>query len=75
MYSIVEHFRLVLGNVSSIVCQYRTELCQFSGYKILPGHGKRYVRLDGKVRIIGGSTEVGIWWCAGRGVGRPYDMI
>ncbi|XP_039262245.1 large ribosomal subunit protein eL24-like [Styela clava] len=27
----------------------RTELCQFSGLKIYPGHGKRFARLDGKV--------------------------
>merc|ERR1739838_1300520 len=26
----------------------RTELCQFSGLKIYPGHGKRYFRVDGK---------------------------
>merc|ERR1712002_358753 len=26
----------------------RTELCQFSGLKIYPGHGKRYFRTDGK---------------------------
>merc|ERR1712241_62711 len=26
----------------------RTELCQFSGLKIYPGHGKRYYRTDGK---------------------------
>lgn len=28
---------------------FRTELCQFSGLKIYPGHGKRYARIDGKV--------------------------
>ncbi|XP_031569042.1 60S ribosomal protein L24-like [Actinia tenebrosa] len=27
----------------------KLELCNYSGYKIYPGHGKRYVRLDGKV--------------------------
>ncbi|XP_067051062.1 large ribosomal subunit protein eL24-like [Acropora muricata] len=27
----------------------KLELCNFSGYKIYPGHGKRYCRLDGKV--------------------------
>jgi len=26
----------------------RTELCQFSGFKIYPGHGKKYVRIDSK---------------------------
>uniref|UniRef100_A0A3Q0SV50 Large ribosomal subunit protein eL24 n=1 Tax=Amphilophus citrinellus TaxID=61819 RepID=A0A3Q0SV50_AMPCI len=25
------------------------ELCSFSGYKIYPGHGRRYARIDGKV--------------------------
>ncbi|XP_071954855.1 large ribosomal subunit protein eL24-like [Antedon mediterranea] len=27
----------------------KLELCNYSGYKIQPGHGKRYARIDGKV--------------------------
>merc|ERR1719365_226856 len=27
----------------------KVELCSFSGYKIYPGHGKRMVRVDGRV--------------------------
>lgn len=27
----------------------KIELCSFSGYKIYPGHGKRMVKIDGKV--------------------------
>ncbi|XP_037383071.1 60S ribosomal protein L24-like [Talpa occidentalis] len=27
----------------------KVELCSFSGYKIYPGHGRSYVRRDGKV--------------------------
>nr|ACI67183.1 60S ribosomal protein L24 [Salmo salar] len=27
----------------------KVELCSFSGYKIYPGHGVRYARIDGKV--------------------------
>nr|CAB3265711.1 60S ribosomal protein L24-like [Phallusia mammillata] len=30
----------------------RTELCQFSGLKIYPGHGKRYARIDGKTFFL-----------------------
>ncbi|KAK2507305.1 hypothetical protein MC885_009861 [Smutsia gigantea] len=26
----------------------KVELCSFSGYKIYPGHGRRYARTDGK---------------------------
>lgn len=26
----------------------KLELCNFSGYKIYPGHGKRFIRIDGK---------------------------
>ena len=26
----------------------KTEVCQFSGFKIYPGHGKRFVRIDSK---------------------------
>uniref|UniRef100_A0A5F8HJH1 Large ribosomal subunit protein eL24 n=1 Tax=Monodelphis domestica TaxID=13616 RepID=A0A5F8HJH1_MONDO len=29
--------------------RFRVELCSFSGYKIYPGHGRRYARTDGKV--------------------------
>lgn len=57
MSIVVDNVRLFLGNVCAFVCHYRTELCQFSGYKILPGHGKRYIRLDGKVRISEESVE------------------
>ncbi|XP_065906331.1 large ribosomal subunit protein eL24-like [Dysidea avara] len=36
----------------------KTELCQFSGYRIAPGHGKRFVRIDGKVlTFLNGKTE------------------
>uniref|UniRef100_A0A8C5Q9C4 Large ribosomal subunit protein eL24 n=1 Tax=Leptobrachium leishanense TaxID=445787 RepID=A0A8C5Q9C4_9ANUR len=27
----------------------KVELCSFNGHKIYPGHGRRYVRTDGKV--------------------------
>merc|ERR1712048_679580 len=32
-----------MGNI-----RMKLELCNFSGYKIYPGHGKRMIRLDGK---------------------------
>uniref|UniRef100_H2Y4P2 Large ribosomal subunit protein eL24 n=1 Tax=Ciona savignyi TaxID=51511 RepID=H2Y4P2_CIOSA len=36
----------------------RTELCQFSGLKIYPGHGKRYIRIDGKgFNLLSGECE------------------
>merc|ERR1712036_212691 len=36
----------------------RTEICQFSGLKIYPGHGKAYVRFDGKkIPLINGKCE------------------
>lgn len=31
---------------------FRLELCNYSGLKIYPGHGKRVVKVDGKVRLI-----------------------
>ena len=63
MYIVVDSLRLFIGCFCAFVCQYRIELCQFSGYKILPGHGKRYVRLDGKVSISKEDLS-GISWCA-----------
>merc|ERR1712158_275902 len=37
----------------------RSELCQFSGLKIFPGHGKTFVKADGKrVHLINGKSEV-----------------
>jgi large subunit ribosomal protein L24e len=36
----------------------RLELCNFSGFKIYPGHGKLFVRGDSKVfRFINGKSE------------------
>ncbi|XP_002732640.1 large ribosomal subunit protein eL24-like [Saccoglossus kowalevskii] len=36
----------------------KVELCFFSGYKIYPGHGKKYARIDGKVfQFINGKSE------------------
>ncbi|KAI3356358.1 hypothetical protein L3Q82_017574, partial [Scortum barcoo] len=32
-----------------LVAIMKVELCSFSGYKIYPGHGRRYARIDGKV--------------------------
>ena len=63
MYIVVDSLRLFIGCFCAFVCQCRIELCQFSGYKILPGHGKRYVRLDGKVSINKKDLS-GISWCA-----------
>ena len=40
----------------------RTELCNFSGYKIHPGRGKRVVRTDGKVSIRFIMLRVGEEW-------------
>merc|ERR1711915_996550 len=31
------------------VVKMKIELCSYSGYKIYPGHGKRMVRVDGRV--------------------------
>merc|ERR1712157_171430 len=36
----------------------RSEICQFSGLTIYPGHGKTYIRADGKqVILINGKSE------------------
>merc|ERR1712146_584071 len=34
---------------SSFEMVVKTELCQYSGFRIYPGHGKKYVRLDQKM--------------------------
>merc|ERR1712189_116374 len=36
----------IKGTLSIIM---KLELCNFSGYKIYPGHGKRFIRIDGKL--------------------------
>ena len=38
-------FLFLMYNVSFI----RIDLCNYSGYKMYPGHGKRFIRLDGKL--------------------------
>jgi large subunit ribosomal protein L24e len=36
----------------------KVELCHFSGYKIYPGHGKRYSKVDGKAfNFLNGKCE------------------
>merc|ERR1712018_1021670 len=36
----------------------RTQLCQFSAMKIYPGHGKNFIRYDGKrIVLINGKSE------------------
>ena len=49
-------FRCVLmcsewSNSGNLPCYFpfRIELCNFSGQKILPSRGKKYIRVDGKV--------------------------
>merc|ERR1712168_1717671 len=34
---------------ASSILKMKLELCNFSGYKIYPGHGKRFIRIDGKL--------------------------
>ena len=37
---------------------FRLEICNFSGYKIYPGHGKTFVRLDSRTfRLLNGKNE------------------
>uniref|UniRef100_A0A674PEG3 Large ribosomal subunit protein eL24 n=2 Tax=Takifugu rubripes TaxID=31033 RepID=A0A674PEG3_TAKRU len=41
-----------------LVAAMKVELCSFSGYKIYPGHGRRYARIDGKVfQFLNGKCE------------------
>ncbi|KAG0726542.1 Intraflagellar transport protein 57 [Chionoecetes opilio] len=40
------------GCSQGTACVYRLQLCNFSGYKIQPGHGKTMVRTDGKVYVF-----------------------
>merc|ERR1712053_7955 len=51
-------YRRTLKNLPKGDQKMRTEICQFSGLKIFPGHGKIYVRADGKkVHLINGKSE------------------
>ncbi|KAJ3281922.1 hypothetical protein BCR33DRAFT_762043 [Rhizoclosmatium globosum] len=49
----------ILGANPSIFFQnYRTEICNFSGFKIYPGHGKTYIKADSRsYRLINGKCE------------------
>merc|ERR1711936_66105 len=38
-----------MGTKQSSYFTMKLELCNFSGYKIYPGHGKTYIRIDGKL--------------------------
>merc|ERR1711970_626209 len=46
-----------MGECSSTMVV-KTDLCNYSGFKIYPGHGKRYIRLDQKMfTFINGKVE------------------
>merc|ERR1712146_418510 len=47
-----------MGVCSKFTMVVKTELCNYSGFKIYPGHGKKYVRMDQKMlTFITGKTE------------------
>jgi hypothetical protein len=46
----------------------KTDVCYFSELKIFPGHGSKFVRKDGKVRVCRIARAVCVWrwlwaWC------------
>merc|ERR1711943_46376 len=44
-------------SLSSLKMVVKTELCNYSGFRIFPGHGKKFVRLDQKMfTFITGKT-------------------
>ena len=50
----------------------KTDTCSFSEMKIYPGHGSRYVRRDGQVRVLTGPCPLVpsvLWVRAGGGCG------
>jgi hypothetical protein len=44
------------------VVVFRTDLCSFSGFKIYPGHGRRFIRGDSKVGVSDIVVEI-VSWC------------
>ncbi len=48
----------------------RLELCHYSGYKIYPSKGRKYIRVDGKVGAIVQNTVVN-----GKGVQRRRHVL
>lgn len=53
---VIQHISLLsdgaVGWTNSLCFFARIELCHFSQQKIYPSRGKKYVRIDGKVRIM-----------------------
>ncbi|XP_072470243.1 large ribosomal subunit protein eL24 isoform X1 [Notamacropus eugenii] len=49
VYKNPSHSPLFLFAIFLPLTAMKVELCSFSGYKIYPGHGRRYARTDGKV--------------------------
>ena len=59
----------------------RTDTCTFSNFRIYPGHGVTYIRVDGKVNpfiiifcslhsVRGVNLRIGVWVCGGRWTAR-----
>ena len=53
-------FIIIYFFINSLTIFYRIELCSFSGYKIYPGHGKKVVKVDGRVIIY--VTKPTMWF-------------
>ncbi|KAJ3238120.1 60S ribosomal protein L24 [Chytriomyces hyalinus] len=48
----------MLDGLDDVRWMVRTEICNFSGFKIYPGHGKTYIRVDNRsYRFLNGKSE------------------
>lgn len=57
-FVVVIHVIISFRSFQLPVSNMKIELCSYSGYKIYPGHGKRIVKVDGRVfQFLNGKCE------------------
>ncbi|GAB0497671.1 hypothetical protein MMPV_009008 [Pyropia vietnamensis] len=53
----------------------KTEVCQYSGFRIYPGHGSRFVRGDGKLFLFANSKCKASFHLKRKAAKRPWTVL
>lgn len=53
----------------------RTDVCQYSGFRIYPGHGSRFIRVDGKSYVFANSKCEASFHLKRKAAKRPWTVL
>lgn len=54
---------------------HRTDVCQYSGFRIYPGHGSRFIRVDGKSYVFANSKCEASFHMKRKAAKRPWTVL